>query len=53
MLPKVVGSRLLSESRSWNDANPGALQQVEGVEDVGGLALGLGRLDGLLGQVQL
>ena len=51
--PEVIGSRLLTESRSRDDADPGIFQQVEGVEDVGGLVGRFGGGDRLFGQVEL
>lgn len=47
---EVQGALGLSESAAGNDADAGGVEELHGVELVGGAALGLGGVDGLLGE---
>lgn len=46
----VVGARSLTETRTGDGADAGSLEELVAVEDVGGLFLGVGSVDGLGGE---
>ena len=52
-LPEVVRSRLLSKSRSWNDADASGLQKMKCIEDISWLSSLLGCCKSLLWELDL